>query len=468
MIALALADAEPRPFWLSQPDAPEPGPPLDEDVEADLVVVGAGLTGLWAALLARQRGQEVVLLEGERIAFGASGRNGGFMDASLTHGIENGVARWPDEMPELERLGRENFAAIKEALTRHGIDAGFEETGELSFALAPYQAEYIPEIVETARAFGWPAEALTAEQAQAEVRSPTYHGAAFVSEGRGLVDPARLAWGLARAAREAGVRVYERSPVARLERAGAGVRATVAHDGGGSASAAVRARHAILATSAFPPLVRAIRRYIVPVYDYVLVTEPLSPAQHDSLGWQRRQGLTDMGNQFHYYRLTRDDRILFGGYDAVYNFRNGMGPHFDERPASFELLAAHFFETFPQLEGLRFTHRWGGAIDTCSRFSVMFGRALGGRAVFAVGYTGLGVAASRFGAQVALDLAEDRDSELTRLGMVRSKPIPFPPEPLRWAGITLTRRALAKADRNGGRRGPWLRTLDRLGLGFDS
>ena len=456
----ALADAEPRPFWLAQPGAPEPGPPLETDEKADLVVIGGGLTGLWAALLAREAGQEVVLLEGERIAFGASGRNGGFMDASLTHGIENGVARWPDEMGQLERLGRENFAAIKEAMGRHGIDAGFEETGELSFATAPYQAEYIPEIVATARAHGWPAEALTADQAQAEVHSPTYHGAAFLPEGRGLVDPARLAWGLAAAARAAGVRIYERSPVTGLERDGAGVRAT--------AGAAVRARRAILATSAFPPLVRAIRRYVVPVYDYVLVTEPLGAEQRDSLGWARRQGLTDMGNQFHYYRLTSDDRILFGGYDAVYNFRNGMGPHLDERPASFELLAAHFFETFPYLEGLRFTHRWGGAIDTCSRFSVMFGKALGGRAVFAVGYTGLGVAASRFGAQVALDLVEGRDTERTRLGMVRAKPIPFPPEPLRWAGITLTRRALARADRRDGRRGPWLRVLDRLGLGFDS
>ena len=131
-------------------------------------------------------------------------------------------------------------------------------------------------------------------------------------------------------------------------------------------------------------------------------------------------------------------------------------------------IAAHFFETFPQLEGLRFSHRWGGAIDTCSRFSVMFGMALGGRAVYSVGYTGLGVGASRFGAQVALDLADDRDTERTRLKMVRSKPTPFPPEPLRWAAITLTRRALAKADRQDGRRGAWLRTLDRFGLGFDS
>jgi glycine/D-amino acid oxidase-like deaminating enzyme len=458
----SLADAEPRPFWLSQAGAPEPGAPLESDDEADLVVVGGGLTGLWAALLAREQGRGVALLEGERVAFGASGRNGGFMDASLTHGIENGVSRWPDEMPQLERLGRENFEAIKEAIAGHGIDARFEETGELAFATAPYQAEYIPEIVETARAHGWNAEALSAEEAQAEVHSPTYHGAAYIPDGRGLIDPARLAWGLAAAARTAGVRLYERAPVARLERAGAGVRAATA------AGPVVRARRAVLATSAFPPLARAIRRYVVPVYDYVLVSEPLDREQRDSLGWARRQGLTDLGNQFHYYRLSSDDRILFGGYDAVYNFRNGMGPHLDERPASFELLATHFFETFPQLEGLRFTHRWGGAIDTCSRFSVMFGKVLGGRAVFAVGYTGLGVAASRFGAQVALDLADGRDTERTRLRMVRTKPIPFPPEPLRWAGITITRRALARADRHAGRRGPWLRALDRLGMGFDS
>jgi glycine/D-amino acid oxidase-like deaminating enzyme len=462
-IRRSFADAEPRPYWLAQPDAPAPGPPLDGEHEADLLVVGGGLTGLWAALLARERDprREVVLLEGERIAFGASGRNGGFVDASLTHGIENGVSRWPDEMPELERLGRENFEAIKEAIRRHGIDAGLEETGELAFATAPYQAESIPEIVATARRYGWRAEALGAEQARAEVRSPTYHGAAYLPDGRAIVDPARLAWGLADAARRAGVQLYERSAVTGLERAADGVRAA-------TASGSVHARRAVLATSAFPPLVRAIRRYVVPVYDYVLVTEALDPVRRESLGWSGRQGLTDLGNQFHYYRLTSDDRVLWGGFDAVYNFRNGMGAHLDERPATFELLAGHFFETFPQLEGIRFTHRWGGAIDTCSRFSVMFGKALGGRAVFAVGYTGLGVAASRFGAEVALDLADGRDTERTRLGLVRSKPVPFPPEPLRWAGITITRRALAKADRREGRRGPWLRTLDRLGMGFDS
>jgi glycine/D-amino acid oxidase-like deaminating enzyme len=214
--------------------------------------------------------------------------------------------------------------------------------------------------------------------------------------------------------------------------------------------------------------VRAIRRYVVPVYDYVLVTEPLSEAQHHAIGWRGRQGISDMANRFHYYRQTDDGRIVWGGYDAIYDFGGRVAPERDQRPETFELLAEHFFATFPQLEGLRFTHRWGGAIDTCSRFSALWGRALGGRAAYVVGFTGLGVGASRFGARVALDLLDGRDTERTRLEMVRRRPLPFPPEPARWAGIQLTQRALARADERAGRRGPWLRALDRLGLGFDS
>ena len=223
----SYADAEPRPFWLSQPNAPAPGDPLQGELEADLVVVGGGLTGLWAALLAKEEApaREVVLLEGERIAFGATGRNGGFMDASLTHGIENGASRWPAEMAQLERLGRANFAAIKEVMSRHAIDASFEETGELAIATAPYQAEWIPELVDTAQTYGWRAEAWSAERAREEVHSPTYHGAAHLPDGRAVVDPARLAWGLAGAARGTGVKLHEGTPVVALERDGNGLKA---------------------------------------------------------------------------------------------------------------------------------------------------------------------------------------------------------------------------------------------------
>jgi glycine/D-amino acid oxidase-like deaminating enzyme len=208
---------------------------------------------------------------------------------------------------------------------------------------------------------------------------------------------------------------------------------------------------------------------VAPVYDYVIVTEPLSAARRRELGWNGGQGIADRGNQFHYYRLTPDGRVLFGGYDAIYHFRNRVDDAtLNRRPATFQLLADHLLQTFPALEGVSVTHAWGGPIDTCSRFCVTFGRALGGSAVYAVGYTGLGVAASRFGARTALDLLDGADTERTRLRLVRTRPLPFPPEPARWAVIQATRAALARADAHGGRRGPWLRALDRLGLGFDS
>jgi glycine/D-amino acid oxidase-like deaminating enzyme len=258
-----------------------------------------------------------------------------------------------------------------------------------------------------------------------------------------------------------GVRIYEQTPVRSMAREGAGARLACEHG-------SVSARQVALASNVFPSLIRRIRPYVIPVYDYALMTEPLSAEQLASVGWRNRQGIGDLTNQFHYYRLSTDNRILWGGYDAVYHWRNGLRDELDVRPETFALLAEHFFETFPQLEDLRFTHAWGGAIDTCSRFFAFQGTALGGRVAYSLGYTGLGVGATRFGAKVMLELLSGEDTAATRLRAVRSRPTPFPPEPVKSVGVALTRRGLAKADRNNGVRGPWLRLLDRLGLGFDS
>jgi glycine/D-amino acid oxidase-like deaminating enzyme len=458
----ALRDAEPAVFWLDDPARPQERPPLEGETDADLVVVGGGLTGLWTALVARETDprREVVLLEGERIAFGASGRNGGFVAASLTHGLANGIARFPREIDRLEQLGRENLEAIAETVRRHEIPADWEETGELAVATRPHELAGLAEHAEVLRRHGRDVVELDREAMRAEVASPSYLGGVWNRDGCAIANPARLCFGLAAAAERAGVRVYEGSAATAVERDGAGIAVATARG-------RIRARGCVLATAAFPPLVPAIRRYVVPVYDYVLVSEPLSPAQREAVGWRRRQGLSDSGNRFHYYRLTGDDRILWGGYEAVYHYGNDMGAHRDQSAEVHMILARNFLATFPQLEGIRFTHRFGGAIDTCSRFCVTFGRALGGTAVYAVGFTGLGVGASRFGARVALDLVDGLDTELTRLELVRTRPRPFPPEPLRWLGITLTRRALAREDRTG-RRGVWLRALDAAGMGFDS
>ncbi|MGH2914508.1 MAG: NAD(P)/FAD-dependent oxidoreductase [Solirubrobacteraceae bacterium] len=281
--------------------------------------------------------------------------------------------------------------------------------------------------------------------------------------GAALVHPGLLADGLRAAAIGAGVRIFELTPVRALSDAGAAGSIEVRTQVG-----LVSARRVLLATGAYPPLLRAIRRYIAPVYDYALMTEPLTGAEWSSLAWDAREGISDMGNRFHYYRPTADGRILFGGYDAIYRRGGDVGHHRDEHDLTFARLSQHFFHTFPTLEGVRFSHRWGGAIDTCSRFSVFFGTARGGRVAYALGYTGLGVGATRFGARVALDLLDGRGTEATALQLVRRRPLPFPPEPLRSAVIGLTRNRMAAADRRDGRRGLWLRALDAVGLGFDS
>jgi len=452
-----------RPFWQDTVTARAAHPPLTDRQEADLCIIGGGYTGLWAALYAKEldRARKVVVLEATRCGDGASSRNGGFLQASVTHGLGNGLARFPDEIDQLERLGQANFEELRDDLVRYGIDAEFEQTGALDVALEPHQLPELQAAAEEARSYGHDVDLLEREQIQAQIHSPLFLAGLHDRTGAAMVNPAKLVDGLRAAAVGNGVEICEYTPVTKLSRTSAGVRAI-------TPMGVIDARTTLIATSAYPPLLAQIRMYVAPVYDYALMSEPLTEPQLGSIGWRQRQGIGDLGNQFHYYRLSADNRILFGGYDAVYRYGGPVGPHLDEHDATFSALSQHFFTTFPQLEGVSFSHRWGGAIDTCSRFSVFFGRALRGRAVYALGYTGLGVGASRFGARTALDLLDGRESEATRLKLVRSRPLPFPPEPLRSGVIQLTRNRLAAADRNGGRRGLWLRTLDRAGLGFDS
>jgi glycine/D-amino acid oxidase-like deaminating enzyme len=432
-------------------------------VSCDLLVVGAGFTGLWTALLAKQEDPErdVVLVEGGRVADGATGRNGGFVASSLTHGFANGAERWPDDMPKLLRLGHENLDAIERTVDELGIDCDLIRSGELDVAVEPYQLAGLEEHVAAAAAMGEPVTLLSAEEVRARVDSPTYLGAALDASGVALVDPARLAWGLRQACLDVGVRLHENTPIRRLmDNAG---RMVATADAG-----VITADHVALATNAYPPLLKRLSHYVVPVYDYVLVTEPLTDEQREAVGWTGREGVSDTGNQFHYYRTTSDGRILWGGYDAIYHRGNGFGPQFENNQESYEMLAEHFLQTFPQLRGIRFSHAWGGAIDTCSRFSAFWGTAHDGRVAYVSGYTGLGVGASRFGAATMLDQLDGRETERTSLEMVRTKPLPFPPEPIRSLGIGWTTASLKKADARQGRRNLWLQVLDRLGLGFDS
>ncbi len=453
----SLADASTTPFWLDSPNRPVPQPALAADTTADLVVVGGGYCGLWTALIAKERDpkRDVLLVEAAEVGWAASGRNGGFCEFSLTHGPENAERHWPGELDVLDRLAHENFDALKATIDRYSMDVEFEETGVLMVATEPHQIDYLREsAAESPDATFYEGDAIP-------VKSPLYRAAVVETAGYGYVHPAKLAWELKRVCLELGVRIVEKSPVKSLSRDGEQV--VVATKGG-----SVRATQVALATNGFPSLLARTRLLTVPIYDYAIMTEPLSAAQLKSIGWVDRHGINDSSREFHYYRKTADDRILFGGFDAIYHRGGKIRPSQDQRPETFELLADHFFSTFPQLAGIRFTHKWGGMIDMSTQLVAYHGLAWGGRVAYSAGYTGLGVAATRFGGETMLDLLSGEKTERTELKWANSHPFPIPPEPVRYPAIQVMRKAVAASDENGGKDGLLIKIADKFGIGFDS
>jgi glycine/D-amino acid oxidase-like deaminating enzyme len=456
LVERSLAASALEPMWL---DMERPSyPRLPGAITCDLVVVGGGYAGLWSALHAARRNpdQRIVLIEANRIGWAASGRNGGFVEASITHGAENGKSRWAGEFDTLQAMGLENLNGMQDEIAELGLDVQWQRTGMLAVATEPHQVTWLEESAEAGQG-----RLLDRSELQGEVHSPTYLAGLFEADTCAIVHPAKLALELARACQEAGVTIYEHTNARALDSGGAALHI----DTGG---AVITARQAVLATNVFPHLLRRNRLHTVPVYDYVLATEPLSQAQLDRVGWRNRQGIGDCANQFHYYRRTEDNRIVWGGYDAVYHFGRRVDPTYEDRPEIYRRLARHFFITFPQLDDIRFSHRWAGAIDTNTRFCAHWGLARDGRVAYVNGFTGLGVGAARFAADVCLDLLSGSATPRTELEMVRRKPLPFPPEPLASMGIQATRWSLNRADHSAGRRNLLLRTLDAAGLGFDS
>ena len=231
----------------------------------DLVVVGGGYTGLWSALRAIQRtpGITVAVLEAHEVGWAASGRNGGFVEATLTHGEENGRRRWPDDMERLRRLGNDNLNEIETTITALGLDCDFERTGSLSVAVEPYQVDELDQVTHS------PGVRLLDQAAvRDEVHSPTYLAGLWSPDSTALVHPAKLASELARAVTECGVTIFEHTKAVHVGRRRPHRGITVRTERG-----EITADRIILATNAFPSLLRRYRYHTVPVYDYVLATD---------------------------------------------------------------------------------------------------------------------------------------------------------------------------------------------------
>ncbi|WP_171466991.1 FAD-dependent oxidoreductase [Burkholderia glumae] len=454
----ALAGAKLMPYWLDNPIEPPAEAALATAAQADLLVVGGGFTGLWAAIQAKEQMPEleVVLIEAGRVAHGASGRAGGIISTSVMHGLPNAVRVFPNDIAQLEEFGHRNLDGFEATLERYGIDADIEWNGEMTVAVDPDHLAQLRDDYELHARYGHDVVLLDGQATRAQLDSPLFAGALWSRNRSGTVHPAKLAWGLKRAALSLGVRIHEHTPLREIRDDGATVLAT-------TPQGSVRAPRVLFGSGTAKVGIADINRRVLQVRDHVLATEPLSDAQLARIGWRNRQGIYDTRTQLNYFRLTKDNRIIFGGL-VSYHFDGDPNPPQDARHDTYTRLAQAFFRTFPQLADVGFSHAWGGPIDYCSRGSVFAKRYLDGKAVFVAGYTGFGVAASRFGAFMGLNILFDRDSPERRLDIANQSPTYIPPEPLRWLAAKLTFHAFDGADAEGGWKRAWIRGIKALGF----
>jgi glycine/D-amino acid oxidase-like deaminating enzyme len=450
-------------YWLAT-NPREALPPLEGRHEAEFVVVGAGFTGLWTALQlkALEPAADVVLVEQGIAAVGASGRNAGILGETIDHGHALAVAHFGrDEAARLAVLGRENVAEMLAFLEARGIDCDLERTGQLHVALSETHVEELRDALACARDLGVSQlRLLSRDEVRADLHCELYHGGLFNPAG-GVLDPVKLVHGLQREAQRLGVRVFERSKVRGLENDGAGVVVR-------TAAGRVHARRAILGTSAYTHhLLPRLRFRFIPFYDYIVVSEPLSQRQRTAIGWQSRAGVSDARSFFKYYRLTKDGRVLWGTSEAKYYAGNRVDESCDHSEPHYAELRESFAQHFPALRGLAFPYAWGGAICATTRFTPFFGATRGGRVHYGLGYTGHGIGTTHLAGKILAHMALGRPSELLDLQLVRKRPFPYPPEPLRSLAVRLVSRALRRVDA-GERPGLLLRVLDALGIGLSS
>ncbi|MDH3387931.1 MAG: FAD-binding oxidoreductase [Gammaproteobacteria bacterium] len=455
----ALADTRFTTYWLDSLEAVDDEPYLDHDLACDLLIVGGGFCGLWAAIQAKEQSpnRDVVLIEANSVANGASGRPAAIMSTSVMHGIDNTERIFPDEVAELERLGRENMDGFKQAIEDYQIDCDIEWGGEMKVAVGAAGLPTVEKDYQLYLKYGHDAIRLDKAGVQAEIKSPIFHGGAWSRQRGGTVHPGKLVRGMKRAALALGVKVFENTPLQSNRKKASRILVETPR-------ATIMARKVLLATNAWAAGHRHISRRVAAIRDRIVVTEPLSDEQMLKIGWQHRQGIYDTRTQLNYMRLTADNRILFGGR-LGYFFGNNTDPAHDRTPQPYIRLVQSFYRTFPQLaDEIRFSHAWSGPIALTTRMAVHYQKYHDGDMVYAGGYSGFGVTATRFGARVGLAILDQRDIPETHMQFAQTLPNYIPPEPFRWIGAQLTMYALDTLDEKGGWRKHWVSMVQKMGF----
>ncbi len=425
-----------RPLWF------EPGPPrapLDGSVQADVVIIGAGYTGLWTAyyLLKSDPSLRVVLLDKHEVGFGASGRNGGWASAIFPISLPR-VAELYSHGAALALQAAMNATVdeIGRVLALEGVDADYAKQGFLSLARSAPQLARARATVEASAHFGLPDQwqVLDAAQASHKVKADGVLGGLY-TEHCALIHPGKLVRGLAQLVEKMGATIYERTEVTAMQPGRVQ-----------TASGAVTADFTVRATEAFTSQQPGYSRFVIPLYSLVLATEPLPHDLLAKLNLDNRLAFNDMRHLRVYGQVTAQGRLVFGGRGAPYHWGSRMAGGDDLVDKVHAKIHETLLEFFPDLADARITHRWGGALgvarDWCPTVSIDRDKRL----AWAGNYVGDGVATSNLAGRILRNLILERDEGINTLPLVNHRSPSWEPEPLRWLGINSGLAAASLSD----------------------
>ena len=409
---------------------PRPLPPLTADAEFDVVIVGGGFTGLSCAYYVRKLfpGKRVAVLEASTCGNGASGRNGG-MVLTMTEDTYLRLGDDPKADRALYELTADNVRRLEALSTEHGIDCELERNGALQTFSTRDEAQAAAALCARAAGLGFPFQYWDAEKTVGVLGTRAYAGAIY-DPGGGQVHPGKLVGLWKQAALGAGAEIHEFSPVV-------DIREGTVHELRSAAGHRVRAPSLVLATNAYTSRLGYLRRAVVPIFDYVGITPPLSEAQLTVAGWTRRIPFNDSRMETYYAGLGRDGRIHFGGGPVDYAFNDGLRSPADA-PRRHAALHAEFARLFPSLASVPFEVQWAGAVDMSLDGSPCVGSLGHANNIFyALGYSGHGVNLTSVFGRIIADLIAGERARWSWLPFLYRLPPYIPNEPFRWMGVNL-------------------------------